>query len=243
MEPAKAVRVLFPLNIPSGTAYCGTAFGAIERPVNNNTSWESARDEVPAQGWIDISNNGYGAALISTVKYGYRVKDRILDLCLLRSVPYPGSELLNQGYTDLGNHVFSYSLFIHKGDYGSGRVVNESSELSVPPQIIIRKDCLIRSDLSDSYFTLDDPGVVVSAVKPSESGSGIILRLYESRGRSSSTFLNVHSLIIKRYGSVYEVNLMEEIEGEVSLTDNKIKVSINPYEIKTFMFKDRLKNR
>ena len=91
-----------------------------------------AKDEIAAHSWIDISNGSYGAALLNDSKYGHRVKDSILDLCLLRCVPYPGPVY---GFTDLGEHQFTYSLYPHTGDYSEGGVVQAAHELNTPPSI------------------------------------------------------------------------------------------------------------
>ncbi len=131
-EAGTMLRVSFPVNIPGGRAFCGSAFGAVERPVQSTTSWERAKDEVPVQGWADISTNNYGTALISPTKYGYRVKENTLDLCLLRSVPFPGSPLLAQGYTDLGLHKCCYSFPPHRGNYAAGKVANTAEENKIP---------------------------------------------------------------------------------------------------------------
>ena len=137
--PAKMVRTSFPVDIPTGKAMCEIQFGAIERPVQSDTSWDLAKDEVAAHSWIDISNNNYGVALFNDSKYGHRVKDRILDISLLRSVSYPGPV---KGFTDIGEHEFTYSLFPHKGSYGDGGVVQAAHELNSPPGIYqIKKNC------------------------------------------------------------------------------------------------------
>ena len=71
-------------------------------------------------------------------KYGYRVKDNVLELTLLRCVRYPGPFVVKEdsrsgisGYTDLGEHNFIYSLYPHQGDYVEGCVVQEGYELNL----------------------------------------------------------------------------------------------------------------
>lgn len=232
-EPNKTVRTLFPVNIPSGKAFCGTAFGAIQRPVNNNTSWDIAKDEIPAHGWIDISNNGYGVALISDSKYGYRVKGRVLDLCFLRSVVYPGSSLLNQGHTDTGIHNFTYSLYPHRGNYSQGRVVNTFFELAFPLKIIVGKNSSLNSAFSNSFFSIDDDSLIITSIKKAESGEGLVIRFFESAGKRTTASLHVHPSIITEYPNISAVNLMEEFEKEILLIDGEIKITADPYEIST----------
>ena len=123
-EPGKMVKTRFPLSITADEAVCGIQFGSIKRPTHSNTTWDMARDEVPAHKWVDISDGHYGAALLNDSKYGHRVKDNALELTLLRSVRYPGpstdssnSVVEASGYTDICEHSFTYSLYPHPGDY------------------------------------------------------------------------------------------------------------------------------
>lgn len=109
-EPGKMIKTRFPLAIKADHAVCEIQFGSIKRPTHSNTTWEMAKDEVPAQKWVDISSRHYGVALLNDSKYGYRIKDSTLELTLLRCVRYPGPLIDKEdssgrisGYTDLGN--------------------------------------------------------------------------------------------------------------------------------------------
>ena len=51
-----------------------------------NTSWDAAKHEVVGQRWADLSEFGYGVALINDCKYGHSVTHRnVLNLSLLRA--------------------------------------------------------------------------------------------------------------------------------------------------------------
>ncbi|MCK5196912.1 MAG: alpha-mannosidase, partial [Spirochaetales bacterium] len=123
-EPAKMIKTGFPLAIKADHAVCEIQFGSIKRPTHSNTTLDMAKDEVPAQKWVDISSRHYGVALLNDSKYGHRVKDNALELTLVRCVRYPGplidksdSSGSISGDTDLGEHNFTYSLYPHSGDY------------------------------------------------------------------------------------------------------------------------------
>lgn len=238
-EEGTMLRVSFPLNIPGGRAFCGSAFGAVERPVKNTTSRDRAKDEVPVQGWADISTGSYGASLISPAKYGYRVKENILDLCLLRSVPFPGSPLLNQGYTDLGARECRYSFLPHRGNYAAGEVVNTARELRYPVLITANADRkmpeLKDEFISESFFKISRKQVIISSVKQAESGKGLIIRLYESSGLPVKARLHVHPRILTLYPCISEVNLLEVFERKISSTDTSAVLDFTPYEIKTIL--------
>jgi alpha-mannosidase len=67
-----------------------------KRPNHSNTSWDMAEFETPAHRYADLSDSGYGVALLNYCKYGYRVYGNTLDLNLLRSPRLQG----------LGNRIF-----------------------------------------------------------------------------------------------------------------------------------------
>nr|MCU0491664.1 alpha-mannosidase [Chloroflexaceae bacterium] len=86
------LRALFPLNLNCDKATCEIQFGALERPTHRNTSWDAARFEVCAQRWVDLSEGGYGLALLNNGKYGHSLHDGTLGLSLLKAANHPDPE-------------------------------------------------------------------------------------------------------------------------------------------------------
>ena len=64
-------------------------YGHVERPTHANTSWDVARFEVCAHKWADLSEPGYGVALLNDCKYGYDIAGNVIRLSLLRSPTWP----------------------------------------------------------------------------------------------------------------------------------------------------------
>ncbi len=64
-EEHKFLKVAFPVNVHSPRATYEIQYGQTERPTHFNTSWDLARFEVCAQKWADLSEAGYGVALIN----------------------------------------------------------------------------------------------------------------------------------------------------------------------------------
>ncbi len=67
-ERQTLLRARFPLNLNATRATCEIQFGAVERPTHRNTSWDWARFEVCAHRWVDLSEGGYGVALLNDGK-------------------------------------------------------------------------------------------------------------------------------------------------------------------------------
>ena len=84
-----------------------------------------------------------------------RSKGNVIDLNLLRSVPYPGPRLVededvapgeaHHGYTDQTDHEFTYALYPHPGDHITGGVIQAGYELNVPLSVLPLKTWIRRS--------------------------------------------------------------------------------------------------
>ena len=235
-EPAKMIKTSFPLAVKADHAVCEIQFGSIKRPTHSNTTWDMAKDEVPAQKWVDISNRHYGVALLNDSKYGYRVKDSTLELTLVRCVRYPGP-LIDKGdfsreisaYTDLGEHNFTYSLYPHPGDYAEGGVVQAGYELNIPLTIQYCSSKKGSLPTSFSYMVVESPSVIIETVKKAERSSEIIVRLYETTGEPCHTTLQLNFPVTK----VLLVNLMEEPIGEILVDEGSVELDFIPFEILT----------
>ena len=216
-ERRKMLRVQFPVAVHSDTSRSDIQFGSIERPTHANTSWDWAKGEICAQKWIDVSDPGYGVALLNDCKYGHRVRDGILDLNLLRSATYPDP------VADCATHEFTYSLYPHVGDFADGGVVRAGYELNVPLR-------LVQGDkVPDSLATIEAPGVVIDAVKKAEDSNALIFRLVELHGLQTRTAVrfgfDIHSVAI--------VDLMEENPKELVVSDSQVEVELRPFEVLT----------
>jgi hypothetical protein len=99
--------VAFPVDVRSLRATYEIQYGHVERPTHANTSWDVARFEVCAHKWADLSEPGYGVALLNDCKYGYDIAGNVIRLSLLRAPTWPDP------VADRGHHRFTYRLFPH----------------------------------------------------------------------------------------------------------------------------------
>ena len=65
------LKVLFPVAVHSASATYQMQFGHAERPTHYSTSHDLARYEVPGHRFADLSEHGFGVALLTDCKYGY----------------------------------------------------------------------------------------------------------------------------------------------------------------------------
>lgn len=81
-----------------------------------------------------------------------------------------------------------------------------------------------------SFAGVDQPGVVIEAVKRAEDSDDTILRVYEAHGRRRRATLTTALPIL----SASLCNLMEEQDEPVSHGGRELTFELRPFEIKTF---------
>ena len=81
--------------------------GWIERPVHRNTSWDWAKFEVCCQRWADLSEHGFGVAVINTGSHGFSIRQNRMSLSMLRAPKAPDAE------ADMGVHDIHYAIMPH----------------------------------------------------------------------------------------------------------------------------------
>jgi alpha-mannosidase len=242
-ETNTMLRTSFPVNVLADEASCNIQFGYIERATHRNTSWEVAKDEVPAQKWIDLSQRDYGVALLNDCKYGHKIKKNVLDLNLLRSAPYPGAVVFddsnlkpgepNHKFGDQCDHEFTYSLYPHAGDHVDGGVMRAAYELNIPLQIVTpangNRTGKRWMPSEKSFISVDSPNVIVETVKIAEDGDDVVVRLYESAKASTKTKVSFGFPV----SNLREVDLMEENPRKLKFSNNGVDLDFRPFEIKT----------
>jgi alpha-mannosidase len=204
-EERRLLRAYFPVDVRATRATYGTQFGHIERPAHRNTPWDRARFEVCAHGWMDLSEPGFGVALLDDCKYGHSCAGNVMGLTLLRSPKHPDPQ------ADMGRHVFTYSLMPHHGDWRQAGVDREAEALNNPliarPLPKQQEGTWSRQHAPVEIKALLPGRVEIAALKPAEEGDGVVLRLVETHGGRGE--VRVHWRLPVR--EVQGVNLLEEL--------------------------------
>jgi alpha-mannosidase len=226
-ETHKLLKVAFPLNVHAATARHEIQFGHVERPTHENTSWDRARFETCAHSWVDLSEDGFGVALLNDCKYGHDVRGNVLRLSLLKAPTWPDP------LADRGPHRFTYALYPHAGPPTSGGVIAEAHALNAPLGVrAIEPGNEAERTLPARYSLLepDDPGVVVAALKPADDGDGRIVRLYEAFGGRRHVRLRAPGTT-----RAERVDLLEEpLDGApVAVADEEMELELRPFELVT----------
>lgn len=223
------LKAAFPLNINTTRATHEIQFGAVERPTHRNTSWDVARFETCAQRWVDLSEGGYGVALLNDSKYGYDVHGSTVRLTLLKSAIWPDAQ------ADQGVQQFTYALLPHAGDWREGEVVRRAAELN-QPLLAVRAAGQPSPERQPqpgrSFVRCDAPHVMLDTIKTAEDGDGIIVRLYEAHNQRGPVALHFAQPI----AAVETCNLLEEPVDAPGVLDedrHTLRCDMRPFEIRT----------
>ena len=224
-ERHKLLKAGFPLAAGSPFASYEIPYGSIERPTTRNNSVENAKFEVPALRWADIGDGKNGFSLINESKYGYDAKGNVLRLSLLRSPTWPDPE------ADQGHQHFSYALYPHAGSWKEALTVRQGYDFNYRLSAMQIEPHSGKMAGRLSFVTTDQKNVVVTAMKKTEDGDGLLVRFYEWAGKGGRVTLTLP----KGVASATLANLMEKPEGEalpVSGGQN-VTVPVTPFEIQT----------
>jgi alpha-mannosidase len=211
------LKVAFPTVVQASRATYEMQFGVTERATHSSTPFDLARYEVPGHRFADLSEPGFGVAVLTDCKYGYSAHGGTLRVSLLRAPrePDPGA--------DIGTHHFSYALLPHAGGWREAPVVAEAASFNAP--------LLWAPGKADPRsFAQVEGALVLDTIKRAEDGNGFIVRLYEpygSRGSARLT-LGLPAELASRS------NLLEDRVGDpISLRHGAIDVPHRPFEILT----------
>ena len=214
------LRTLFPMNVRSHETTSETMFGAQRRATHQNTDWEAMRFEVSAHRFCDISEPGYGVALLNDGKYGHNARGNLLGISLLRGPLYPDP------LADEGEHRFTYALFPHPDDWTRSGVAREALALNSP---LIPIEAAEGLPPEFSFVRAQGLELALGGLKTAEDGRGCILRLYEPHGARGRCRLRLPGGLRE----AEETNLLEDPGEGLEAEGDELLLDFRPFEIKT----------
>lgn len=220
------LKAAFPLDVHTNTATYDIQFGHTSRPTHANTSWDAAKFETCGHKWVDMSENGYGVALLNDCKYGHSTEGSTLKLTILKCGTEPNPE------ADQGKHILTYSLLPHVGDFRTAGVINEAYALNQPLCAVCVKEQKGTLPENFSLVSCDRENLIIETVKKAESDDSMIVRMYEafdSRGETSFT-------VADGFKKAYLCDLCENEIKKLDFENNKVKILYKNFEIITLKF-------
>jgi len=227
-EKQKLLKLAFPLDLHADRATSEIQFGHVHRSTHVNTSWDAARFETVAHRWVHVGEPGYGVAVANDSTYGHDTlrttrpdggTTTTVRLSLLRAPLFPDP------HADQGQHRLAVTLRV-----GStiGDAVAAGYRLNLPLRTVRGAHGIV------PLVAVDDPAVVVEAVKLAEDGSGdVVVRLYEAFGSRASSRIAAGF----PYRSVVETDLLERpLPQPDALSADGTRLTLRPFRIVTLRF-------
>lgn len=214
-ETHKLAKAEFGINVLTRELLCDTSAGFIRRETHRNTTWQKARFEVCSHKWCDLSETDAGVALVNEGLYGLGIDGNHVTLSLLRATMRP--DIL----ADRGHHDFCFQILPHEGSPVEAGINRFALEQNVPlrrPELPAQLPASLTALLADLAAAGDR--LYLQAMKRSEDGKSVIVRLCESDGRRGTLHLS---------SPVQPVNMLEDAVGEPTAA-----LSYQPFEIISF---------
>ncbi len=178
-EKHKMLKLAWPMAVENPEAYYEIPFGVMKRPADG--------EEEPGLRWTAVKGDGGGYAVVNDCTYSSSVKGGTIFHTVLRSPIYGdhgGPRTEESEYTDQGRIDFRYILMPAGDDWTA--VTRAAAQLNKPMTNII--ETWHPGKLSDKPYaglTIDSDNIMLSAVKRSEDGTGLVVRLYETTGKAA----------------------------------------------------------
>ena len=253
-EKEKEVRIVFPLNqdktartsyeVPFGTVEMGRDeidYSSLPDNYESQFSDKYARKELPfreAINWADVSSGNYkgDGCLFASDMTVHLFRDETND-----PVSYPlvqhvllstrKSLAWNPDYwfTQAGSHQYRMALYPHQGNwrlaYKDGLAFNSPLQTYCGKGETPKKNFSLPSK---GLISVSPSNMIVSALKRSEDGTGLFLRLYEEEGRYSK----VNITGFGPFSKVYLTDMLEYNQETIPLKpDGSIEIKVKPWEI------------
>ncbi len=213
-EEKTMLKVAFPLTVQDSVATYEIPYGTITRSTQLRNSWETAKREVPALRWADVSAAGYGVALLNSAKYGYDIKGNTMRLSLLRSPKWPDP------LADRGKHTMNYALLPHNGSWRDAGVVERGYEFNTPLLALFTDVHAGPLPARQSFVRLSPSNLVLTTVKRAEDSNAWVIQWYETEGLQSTAELELPT----QPKRVRLTNFLEEPGAPVTVNGAKVQV-------------------
>ena len=232
-EQQKLLKLGVPIDVHTDRAASEIQFGHIVRPTHTNTSWDAARFETAAHRWVRVAEPRFGVAVTNDSTYGHDITRHereaggtfsLVRLSIIRSAKFPdpgqdqGAHHLEVGIV-VGAEVVDAVTEGYRTNLPE-RTVTDAAETSIAPLVAV-----------------DQPGVVVEAVKLAQDGSGdVIVRLYEALGERMHARLDAGFEVV----GVVETDLLErEVDAAAvsSAAGGAVELDLRPFQLVTLRLK------
>lgn len=239
------LRVMFPSDVDTDTSLAEMPFDITKRSVKlpeDADRWlDRPSTNFPQVNFCCATDSTRGLAVINRGLTDYELVDdrrRTLALTLLRTF-YQGDvdsteRQPDEGFQCFGEHTFNYAVYPFTGDPVTAGVQQEAHAFNIPPRVVqTRAKTTGTLPLRNAFVEVRPAWLVMSALKQSESGTEVILRLYNPTLRKTTATLKFFREIRK----AQILTLEETPAGKLKPEGNRIRVQAGAKKIVTVSLK------
>lgn len=230
-----SLKAGFPLAVSNPEATYDDKVGTLKRGNN-----EPKRYEVPQHMWFDLTatDGKYGVAVLNDSKYGSdKPNDNTVRLTLLYTPDARSGYAAGYGdqdSQDLGRHETAYAIVGHAGTWDTAGVPWQASRFNQPLTAFQTRAHPGTLGKQFGLLKLDSDQVEIAALKKSEDGEEIVVRLRELVGKSAKGIrLSAWANIV----SAQEIDGQEYPIGQVSLQDGQLVTDLPANGLRAFALK------
>jgi len=237
---AEAVYYAFPFNVGAPEFRLDTA-GAVMRPEIDQLPG-TAKDWYSIQDWLSLSNKDVGIAWVSReapmlqlgeINIGKWIDGELkIEQGTFFSWVMTNYHPTNFPAVQGGEMSFHYSITSRKGRMPDGEADFFAQECQNDPLICRVKDGVTKnvSGGKNAFLKLQGKNIRLLALKRSEDGRGIIVRLREIGGTKTQTKLTLQGITLKK---AFLTTLADEKIKPLPIVGNEIKIALDRFEIVT----------
>lgn len=244
------------VHFPSGVSQADFADSESAWDVATRTiKWRDHKDNAegffpfqPMQNFVDVSDGKDGFAVMTKGLREYEVeddKDRTVKITLIRTqrayMTANGKMTVEEldkytGQHSFGKLEYEYAIYPHTGKWNEAEVLNMAYQFKVPVKAVQGVPHKGTLPVSGSFITISpEKKVLVSALKQSEKGDGIILRVWNTTGEKLP--LDVSTIL--PVTSVDRVRLDEQHIESIKVSKGKFSLELGAHKIETLLIKTK----
>jgi alpha-mannosidase len=252
------LRALFPVPFAVAAAEAESVFEVARRvaqrtpPVTGSyDDWiEAPVNTHPQKRFVSVGESGCGLAVLNRGITEYEALPNAIALTLLRCTDWlshsnlatrkgpAGPMLRTPEAQGIGSHVFEYALVPHAGTWNAegGLVMREAQAFEAPLQACATEVHPGVLPAAWSFVDVAPSGVVLSAVKRTALGDGVVIRVYNAEEDDTTAELTL-ALPFRR---VATVNLNEEdvpqAARDLEVGGRRVRLPLRGGEIRALRF-------
>jgi alpha-mannosidase len=179
--------------------------------------------------WMALQETSEGLCFLSSLPSEYSINRGAVSLKLLQTHSIPrhskATKDIDLSFYNIGEQTCSYAFYPKKGEWKAWEAHRAAEEYCTNFLVIPHASL----SLDEPIVAINKNSIIITALKFSETDDHIILRCFESDGKSTDTVFKF-GIPVK---SIEECLMTEAPTKTLTVNNNQCRVRFKPFEIKT----------